>query len=57
MIDEPLPGAVKRLDILLLDALLRNERNVGLARGCADRFSVVAVVLLSADERLHIIAG
>ena len=46
MIDHALASAMQSLDILLLDRLLRDERDVRLACGGADRFSVVAVVLL-----------
>src|SRR4029077_4219397 len=54
MIDHPLPGAVHRLDVLLLDGLLRDARNVWLPCCCDDRFSVIAIVLLPANKRLHI---
>jgi hypothetical protein len=37
---------MQRLDILLLDRLLRDERNVCLARGRTNRLGVVAVILL-----------
>ncbi len=43
------------LDVLLLDGLLGDEGNLGLARGRTDRLGVIAVVLLSADEWLHIL--
>ena len=43
------------LDILLFDGLLRNKGNMRLTRCSADRFSVVAVVLLPTYERLHIL--
>ena len=55
MIDKPLAGAVQRLHILLLYALLGHQRNVGLAHGRADRLGIVAVVLLPAHERFHIL--
>jgi len=44
-----------RCSILLLDRLLRDERDVRLACGGADRFSVVAVVLLPAHKGLNIL--
>src|SRR5210317_2189477 len=41
-----------RLDVLLLDGLERHEPHVR-ARDClADRFSIVAVILVALDERL-----
>ncbi len=46
---------MQRLDVLLLDGLLRDEGNVRLTRGRADRLGVVAVVLLSTHERLHVL--
>jgi hypothetical protein len=36
VIDHALPRAMQRLNVLLLDGLLRDERNVPLTRGCAD---------------------
>ncbi len=55
VIDHPLPRPMQGLDVLLLNGLLRDERNVRLARCRADRFSVVAVVLLTPHEGLHIL--
>src|ERR1700730_8707660 len=43
------------LDILLLDRLLRHQRDMQLARGRADRFGIVAVVLLPTHERLDVL--
>jgi hypothetical protein len=42
MIDHALASAMQGLDVLLLDGLLWNQWNVGLARCGADRFGVVA---------------
>jgi hypothetical protein len=50
MIDQPLPGAVKRLDVLLFERLLRHEPHVPLLDRRADRFGVVGIVLLPAHE-------
>ena len=55
VIDHPLPGAMQGLDILLFDGLLRNKGNMRLTGCGADRFSVVAVILLPTHERLHIL--
>ena len=57
MIDQPLPRAVKRLDVLLLQSLLRHEPHVPLLYRGADRLGVIAVVLLPADEWLHVLRG
>ena len=43
------------LNVLLLDALSRDERDVWLACRGADRFRVIAVVLLPPHERLDIL--
>lgn len=55
MIDHALACTMECLNVLLLDGLLRNERNVRLPRGGANRFGVIAVVLLASDEWLHIL--
>jgi hypothetical protein len=55
VIDHALPGAVKRLDILLLEGLLWDKLDMRLTRGCADRLSVIAVVLLTAHKGLNIL--
>src|SRR4029078_9202389 len=55
MIDHALASAMQSLDILLLDRLLRDERDVRLAGGGGNRFSVVAVVLLPAHKGLNIL--
>ena len=46
---------MQSLNILLLDGLLRNQGNVWLTRSSADRLSVVAVILLSANKRLRVL--
>jgi len=46
---------MQRLNVLLLDRLLRHERNMWLARRRADRLGVIAIVLLTTHERLHIL--
>ena len=46
---------MERLNILLLNGLLRNKGNVRLSSSGADRLGVVAVVLLPTHERLHIL--
>ena len=55
MIDHTLASAMQGLDVLLLDRLLWDERNVRLACGGADRLSVVAVVLLPPHKGLNIL--
>src|SRR5271155_581333 len=55
MIDQPLPRAVECLDVLLFEGLLRHEPHVPLLYRSADRLCVIAVVLLPADEWLHIL--
>lgn len=55
MIDLVLASAMPSLDILLLDRLFRDERDVRLACGGADRFSVVAVVLLPAHKGFNLL--
>lgn len=57
VIDHPLPGAVHRLNVLLLDRLLRDVGNVWLPCCCDDRFSVITVILLAANKRLHILGA
>jgi hypothetical protein len=46
---------MQRLDVLLLNGLFQDESNVRLARCRANRLSVVAVVLLTPHEGLHIL--
>jgi len=46
MIDQPLPRAVERLDVLLFEGLLRHEPHVPLLYLGADRLGVITVVLL-----------
>src|SRR5215471_3039880 len=55
MIDHALASTVQSLDILLLDSLLRNERNMRLARRCDDCFRVIAIVLLPPHKWLHVL--
>ena len=55
MIDRALPGPVQRLDILLFNCLLGNERNMRLARRRANRFCIIAVILLPAHKWLYIL--
>ena len=43
------------LDVLLLDALLGDEGDMRLTGGCADRFRIIAVVLLPPHKGLHIL--
>src|SRR6516225_2501270 len=57
MIDRPLSRPMQRLDVLLLDRLLRDKRNVRLPRGYADRVCVIAVILLPAHKRLYILGA
>src|SRR5712672_783372 len=57
MIDQPLPRAVERLDVLLFEGLLRHEPHVPLLYRSADRLCVIAVVLLPAYEWLHVLRG
>ena len=51
MIDHPLTGAVHGLNVLLLDRLLGNVRDVGLPGSCDDRFS------LDYDNALSLVGG
>ena len=53
MIDQPLPRAMERLDVLLFERLLRHEPHVPLLYSRADRLGVVGIVLLPAYEWLH----
>lgn len=46
---------MQSLNILLLNALLRNNWNMRLACRRADRFGVIAVVLLPAHEWFYIL--
>lgn len=55
MIDQPLPSAVERLDVLLLDSSLRYERDMRLAHRGTDCFSVIPVVLLTPNERFDVL--
>lgn len=55
VIDYAPPGAMQRLDVLLLNRLLQNEGNVRLTGCHTDRLGVIAVILLPAHERLHIL--
>src|SRR5258708_1160903 len=57
MIEQPLPRPVGRLDVLLFEGLLRHEPHVTLLYRGADRLGVIAVVLLPADEWLHVLRG
>ena len=57
MINQPLPRAMERLDVLLFERLLRHEPHVALLYGRADRLGIVGIVLLPAYERLHILRG
>jgi hypothetical protein len=50
-----LSGAMQCLNVLLLNRFLGNEGNVGLPGCGADRLSIIAVVLLSAHKRLHVL--
>jgi len=45
------------LDVLLLERLLRHEAHVRLLHRGADRLGVIGIVLLPADEWLHILRG
>ena len=55
MIDQPLPGAVEALDVLLDDRFLRHEAHMRLLNGNADCLGIVAVILLALHEGLHIL--
>jgi hypothetical protein len=55
VIDHALSGAMKCLNVLLLDCLLGNTGNVRLSRGRANGFGVVAIRLLMAHKRLYIL--
>jgi hypothetical protein len=57
MINQPLPRAVERLDVLLFERLLGYESHVRLLHSRADRLGVVSIVLLPAYERLHVLRG
>src|SRR5215469_13735939 len=57
MIDQPLPRAMERLDILLFECLLRHEPHIPLLYCGADRFGVIRIVLLAPDERLDVLRG
>jgi len=46
---------MERLDVLLLHRLPRHKTHVGLPGGCADRFGIVAIVLLAEHEGLHVL--
>lgn len=55
MIDHALSGAMERLDVLLLDGFLRHEWNVRLAGRRADRFGIIAIIILTSDKWLNIL--
>src|SRR5690606_7463203 len=55
MIDQPLPGAVEALDVLLDDRFLRHEAHMWLLNGNAYCLGIVAVILLALHEGLHIL--
>jgi transposase InsO family protein len=57
MIDQSLPRAVERLDVLLFEGLLRHEPHVPVLYRGADRLGVITVVLLPAHEWLHVLRG
>src|ERR1700735_957309 len=46
---------MERLDVLLLEVLLGHEPHVPLLDRRADCLGIVGIVLLSADERLHVL--
>ena len=54
--EHALAGTMQSLDVLLLNGLLRHQRDVCLARSSADRLGVIAVILLPTHEELHILA-
>jgi hypothetical protein len=55
VIDHPLPRTMQRLNILLFDALLGDEGNVGLTCGRTNGLGIITIVLLPSHERLHIL--
>lgn len=55
MIDQPLSSTVEALNILLDDRFLRHEAHMWLLNGNAYCLSIVAVILLAFQERLHIL--
>src|ERR1700756_523394 len=55
MIDHSLSCPMQCLDVLLRDRLLRDKRDVRLPCGYADRLRVIAVILLPAHKRFHIL--
>jgi len=57
MIDHSLSRPMQRLDVLLLDRLLRDKRDVRLPCSYTDRLRVIAVILLPAHKRLYILGA
>ena len=57
MVDHALPCAMQSLDILLLDCLFRNKRNVRLSCGRADCLGVITVILLPPHERFDVLGA
>ena len=55
MIYQPLACAVKGLDILLFERLLRHEAHVSLLLCSTDRLCIIRIVFLAPHERLHIL--
>jgi hypothetical protein len=55
MVHHALTSPMQRLHILLLDGPLGYQRNMQFAYRQADRFGVIVVVLLPADEVLYIL--
>lgn len=55
MIDQTGADAMQCLNVLLFFGFSRDELHVRLHERCAERFSVVAVVFLMLDERLHML--
>src|ERR1700740_2508687 len=57
MIDHSLSLPMQCLDVLLLDRLLRDKRDVRLPCSYTDRLRVIAVILLPAHKRLYILGA
>src|ERR1700745_2774543 len=55
MIDHSLSRPMQCLDVLLRDRLLRDKRDVRLPCSYTDRLRVIAVILLPAHKRFHIL--
>ena len=55
MIDHALPGTMQCLDVLLLDRLLRDKRDMCLACCRADGLGIVTIVLLATHKWLHVL--